>query len=147
MSTKPSKRIEVVSLRMVREKPALFYPNRFIRSPKDAADLFRQFIDDCDREVFCILCMNSKNEPTAIHQVSTGTLNASLVHPRETFKLAILNNSASLIATTTPLGMLTLALRIRRLRRDSGILLGIYLLDHLVLGYDSFVSMKERGLM
>ncbi|CDN42925.1 hypothetical protein BN871_CE_00010 [Paenibacillus sp. P22] len=45
-----------------------------------------------------MLCLNTKNEPTAIHQVSTGTLNASLVHPHETFKLAILANSASIVA-------------------------------------------------
>ncbi|MEK3719254.1 JAB domain-containing protein [Paenibacillus sp. FSL H8-0034] len=83
---------------MVREKTSLLYPNRVIRSPQDAVDLFRQFIGDCDRESFCILCLNTKNEPTAMHQVSCGSLNASIVHPRETFKLAILANSASIIA-------------------------------------------------
>lgn len=64
---KPAKRIEIVTLRMVREKTSLLYPDRVIRVPKDAADLFRQFIGDYDREPFCILCLNTKNEPTALY--------------------------------------------------------------------------------
>ncbi|MGE6229859.1 JAB domain-containing protein [Paenibacillus pasadenensis] len=136
---------------MVRESSSILYPNRKIRTPADAAALFRQFIGDCDRETFCILCLNTKNEPTAIHQVSTGTLNASLVHPRETFKLAILANSASIVACHNhPSGEpdpspedVDLTERLR----DSGCLLGIDLLDHIILGNENFVSLKERGLM
>lgn len=149
---KAAKRIEVVSLRMVREKTSLLYPNRVIRSPQDAADLFRQFIGDCDRESFCILCLNTKNEPTAIHQVSCGSLNASIVHPRETFKLAILANSASLVCCHNhPSGQPDPSpedVELTERLRDSGYLLGIELLDHIILGEGTrFVSMKERGLM
>jgi DNA repair protein RadC len=148
---KPSKRIELVSLRMVREKTSILYPDRVIRKPEDAAELFRQFIGDCDRESFCIICLNTKNEPTALHQVSCGTLNASLVHPRETFKLAILSNSASIIAAHNhPSGEPTPSpedVELTKRLRDSGTLLGIKLLDHIILGDDKFVSMKERGLM
>ncbi|MEK3761313.1 JAB domain-containing protein [Paenibacillus sp. FSL P4-0338] len=149
---KPAKRIEVISLRMVREKTSLLYPNRVIRSPLDAVDLFRQFIGDCDRESFCILCLNTKNEPTAIHQVSCGSLNASIVHPRETFKLAILSNSASILACHNhPSGQPDPSpedIEITERLRDSGCLLGIELLDHLILGEGiQFTSMKERGLM
>ena len=147
----PAKRIEVISLRMVREKSSLLYPNRVIRSPQDAADLFRQFNGDCDRESFCILCLNTKNEPTAIHQASCGSLSASIVHPRETFKLAILANSASIIACHNhPSGQPDPSpedIEITERLRDSGCLLGIDLLDHIILGDNSFVSMKERGLM
>ncbi|CAM4219858.1 DNA repair protein RadC [Paenibacillus alkaliterrae] len=148
---KPSKRIDVISLRMVRERTSLFYESRVIRSPKDAADLFRQFIGDCDRESFCILCLNTKNEPTALHQVSVGSLNASLVHPRETFKLAILANSASIIACHNhPSGQPDPSpedVELTGRLRDTGILIGIELLDHIILGDGTFVSMKERGLM
>lgn len=146
-----SKRIEIISLRMVREKTSLLYPNRVIRKPEDAAELFRQFIGDCDRESFCILCLNTKNEPTAIHQVSCGTLNASLVHPRETFKLAILANSASIIACHNhPSGESTPSpedVELTERLKDSGTLLGIELLDHIILGDGTFASLKERGLM
>lgn len=146
-----AKRIQIVGLRMVRESSSLLYPGRKICKPQDAANLFRQFIGDCDREAFCILCLNTKNEPTALHQVSTGTLNASLVHPRETFKLAILANSASIIACHNhPSGQPDPSpedVELTERLRDSGCLLGIELLDHIVLGHNSFTSMKERGLM
>lgn len=145
-----SKRIEIVSLRTVREKPSLLYLGRIIRKPEDAADLFQQFIGDCDRESFCILCLNTKNEPTAMHQVSCGTLNASIVHPRETFKLAVLANSASIIACHNhPSGDPTPSpedVELTERLRDSGTLLGIELLDHIILGNGTFTSLKERGL-
>ncbi|MFC5703067.1 DNA repair protein RadC [Cohnella faecalis] len=146
-----AKRIEIVSLRMVREKTSLLYPQRKISSPQDAAEIFRQFIGEFDRESFCILCLNTKNEPTALHQVSFGTLNASLVHPRETFKLAILANSASIIACHNhPSGEPTPSqedIQLTERLRDTGTLIGIELLDHIVLGNGNFVSLKERGLM
>ncbi|MFF2017796.1 JAB domain-containing protein [Paenibacillus sp. NPDC058177] len=145
----PAKRIQVVGLRMVREASPILYPGRRIRKPQDAAELFRQFIGECDREVFSILCLNTKNEPTAIHLVSTGTLNSSLVHPRETFKLAILANSASIIACHNhPSGEpdpSPVDIELTERLRDSGCLLGIDLLDHIILGNGNFVSMKEQG--
>ncbi|WP_172254912.1 RadC family protein [Saccharibacillus deserti] len=147
----PAKRIQCLSLKMVREKPSILYPQRKISSPREAAELFRQFIGDSDRKVFCIMTLDTKNQPTALHEVSRGTLNASLVHPRETFKLAIMANAASIIACHNhPSGLpdpsredVELTERIR----DAGSLMGIELLDHLVLGENRFASMKERGLM
>ncbi|THF74123.1 JAB domain-containing protein [Cohnella fermenti] len=151
MRANAAKKIEFLSLRMVRERPSILYPQRKIHSPRQAAEIFRQFIGDCDRETFCILCLNTKNEPTALHQVSSGSLNASLVHPRETFKLAILANSASIIACHNhPSGEPQPSpedIELTERLRDSGTLLGIELLDHLVLGDGNFVSLKERGLM
>ena len=129
----------------------MFYAQRKITQPGNAAEIFRQFIGDCDRESFCILCLNTKNEPTALHQVSSGTLNASLVHPRETFKLAILANSASIIACHNhPSGNPSPSqedVELTERLRDTGALIGIELLDHIVLGDGTYVSMKERGLM
>ncbi|MNK29905.1 hypothetical protein D3C87_483080 [compost metagenome] len=147
----PAKRIQIVGLRIVREASSILYPGRKIRKPQDAAELFRQFIGECDREVFAILCLNTKNEPTAIHTVSTGTLNASLVHPRETFKLAILANSAAIVACHNhPSGEPDPSpqdIELTERLRDSGQLLGIDLLDHIILGNGHFVSMKEKALM
>jgi DNA repair protein RadC len=146
----PAKRVEIIRLKIVREAYTL-YEGRKIRSPKDAADLFRTFIGDSDREMFCIMCLSTKNEVNALHTVSLGTLNASLVHPREAYKLPILNNSASIIACHNhPSGQpepspedIALTERLR----DSGMLLGIDLLDHLILGHSTFLSMKEAGLL
>ncbi|VXC32097.1 DNA repair protein RadC (fragment) [Bacillus sp. 349Y] len=68
-----------------------------IRCPQDGANVAAEFIGDEDREVFFILCTNTKNHVVAAHRCHVGGLNASLVVPREVFKSAILNNSASII--------------------------------------------------
>ncbi|QWU16242.1 DNA repair protein RadC [Paenibacillus sophorae] len=146
-----AKRIEFVTLRMVREKTSLLYPQRVIRKPEDAAELFRQLIGDCDREVFCVMTLDTKNQPTAFQTVSIGTLNASLVHPREVYKICMISNAASLMCFHNhPSGNPVPSsedIEITERLRDSGTLLGIELLDHIILGDGNFVSMKERGLM
>lgn len=70
-----------------------------IRSPKDAAEAIIKQIGDEDRENFLVLCLNTKNDVVAIHKASIGSLNAAIIHPREVFKAAILNNAASIIVS------------------------------------------------
>lgn len=70
-----------------------------VRSPQDGADVASKFIGDEDREVFFVMCLNTKNRVVAVHRCHAGGLNASLVMPREVFKSAILNNSASIIVS------------------------------------------------
>lgn len=149
-----SKRVVGIALRMVRERPALLYPNRIIRSPKDAASLFRDFFgcDEADREQFAIMCLDTKHQPTALHVVSVGTLNATLVHPREVFKAAFLVNAAAILcAHSHPSGDPTPSAEDKEITQrlvDSGCLLGVDVLDHIILGAEqSFCSMKEQGLM
>jgi DNA repair protein RadC len=147
-----AKRIEYVTLKMVREKTSLLYPQRVIRRPEDAAALFRQLTgDQLDREVFSVMTLDTKNQPNAFHIVSVGTLNASLVHPREVYKICMVSNAASLMCFHNhPSGNPTPSqedIEITERLRDSGTLLGIDLLDHIIIGDGSFVSMKERGLM
>lgn len=72
--------------------------NYTIRSPKDdGAEIASRFIGRDDREVFFVMCLNTKNSVVAVHRCHVGSLNSSLVHPREVFKSAILNNAASVI--------------------------------------------------
>lgn len=92
----PAKRINIVSIKMVREASVL-YDIRKIDSPKDGAELGKRFLQDLDREQLIVCCLDTKNQPTAINVVSVGSLNTSIVHPREVFKPAILSNSASII--------------------------------------------------
>lgn len=68
-----------------------------VRSPEDVVPAIQKEIADEDREVFLVVCLNVKMEVVAIHRASVGSLNSTVVHPREIFKSAILNNSASLI--------------------------------------------------
>ncbi len=147
----PAKRVSIVSVKMVRES-SLLYPQRRIRMASDAAGLFRQFLDATDREQFLLLCLNTKNEPTAIHTVSVGSLDASIVHPRETFKIAILSNSASIIvAHSHPSGDPTPSredIEVTKRLQEAGELLGITVLDHIVVGVEgAYVSLKEKGYM
>jgi len=92
----PAKRVEIVSLRLVKET-SLLYKDRAIRGPEDGYKLFKQFLGELDREYFVVMCLDVKNQPTAINICHIGSLNASIVHPREVMKTAILSNSASII--------------------------------------------------
>ena len=91
-----TKRVDIVTIQMVKES-SLKYQHRKISSPKEVSGLVNQFIGCKDREHFGIICVDTKNQPTHIMTVSVGTLNSSMVHPREVFKSAILSNSASII--------------------------------------------------
>lgn len=143
------KRLNVVSVQMVKEKTYSYEVNT-IRSPFDAARLFREFIGPTDREHMVLLCLDTKNKITAIHTVSIGCLNASIVHPREVFKIAILANSASIVlAHNHPTGDVTPSpqdLEVTRRIAEIGELVGIELLDHLIVGDEGrWLSLKEKG--
>ena len=142
--------IETLRISMVRERTPLTYA---LSTPVGAATAARELIgDDLDREMFGILLVDTRTRVTAIHVVSIGTLNGSLVHPREVFKCAILGNAAALVLFHNhPSGDPTpsredIALTKRLV--DAGKLLGIEVLDHLVLGGEgTFASFKEQGLL
>lgn len=146
-SNKPLKRINVVSIKMVRESSVL-YNIRRISEPKDIVDLGKKFLDELDREELIVACLNAKNEVNSINVVSIGSLNNSIVHPREVFKIAILSNAASIVMIHNhPSGDVTpskedkeITLRIK----ESGTILGIKLLDHIIIGNDTYYSFKEH---
>lgn len=91
-----AKRVDIVSVRLVKES-SLLYKDRAIRSPEDGYNLFKQFLGELDREYFVVMCLDVKNQPTAINVCHIGSLNSSIVHPREMMKTAILSNAVSLI--------------------------------------------------
>ena len=149
----PAKRVQMVSLRMVREKSTL-YEGRKISTPQDAKILVNDFIEGIeflDKEVFVGIYLNTKNEPTAFEKISTGSLNASIVHPRECFKMAIMSNSNSVIFLHNhPSGDPTPSLEDKNITerlKEAGELLGIRVLDHIVIGNGRHYSFKEEGLI
>lgn len=86
----PAKRVDIVSLRLVKES-SLLYKYRSIRSPEDVYNLFKQFLGELDREYFVVMCLDIKNQPTAINVCCEyRCLNSNIVHPREVMKAAIL---------------------------------------------------------
>lgn len=124
-----------------------------ISSPEDVVNILREHMDieNLDRENFLVLCLNRKNRVNAIHTVSIGGLASSLVHPREVFKPAFLTSSAALILVHNhPSGDPTPStedITITRRLVEAGKLLGIEILDHVVIGYGRYNSMKSKSLM
>lgn len=145
-----AKRVNIVSIKMVRDS-SILYTKRTINTPSMAVDLLDQFIEDSDREMLLVCCLDTKNQPTCINVVSIGTLNSSLVHPREVFKPAILGNSSSIIiAHNHPSGDTSPSnedIRITERLKEAGSIIGIELLDHLIIGRNKYTSLKEKGVI
>ena len=123
-----------------------------MQAPAQAAPILKQYIGDIDREVFVLAMLTVRHRVLGLHTVSVGCLTASLVHPREVFKPAILSGSAALvIAHNHPSGDPEPSaedLALTRRLAAAGSLLGIEVLDHLVIGEAGrFVSLRERGAL
>ena len=124
-----------------------------IRSSRDARDVLAQYLDGVDREHFVVLLLDQKNKIIGIHTVSTGSLTASVVHPREVYKVAILSNAAAIIAGHNhPSGDPNPSTEDRALTTrlcEAGKLLGIALLDHIIVGDGtaSYFSFADEGLL
>ena len=151
MSKAPaSKRINVVQVKLVRER-SISYKERQIRSSKDAYSIIFDFLGDVDREHFIVLCLDVKNQPTCIQTVHIGSLNSSIVHPREILKSAILSNSASIIVAHNHPSEITQPsnedIEVTKRLEKAAHILGISLLDHLVISSKGYSSLKEEGLI
>ena len=148
MSIKGKKRVQVVSVQLVRERNE-YYDFKAVKSPADAFKIFSDFIGSADRELFVVACLNTKNEIVNISVVHIGSLNASVVHPREVFKTAILSNSASIIcAHNHPSGHPDPSredIEVTKRLAEAGKILGIELLDHVIIGDNKYYSLKEKG--
>lgn len=106
---------------------------------------------DQDKEHFWSFGLDVKNRVKYVELVSLGTLNNSIVHSRETFRLAILKGVSSIIvAHNHPSGDPTPSkddIAVTEKLRKSGEIIGIKLLDHIIIGKENFVSMLDSGLM
>ena len=122
-----------------------------LRSPDDAARRLIPYLRDREKESFVVLVLDAQNALRNLSEVSSGTLNASLVHPREVFKVAIKNSAAAiLVAHNHPSGNPEPSsedIEITRQLVESGRILGIPLHDHLIIAGNTFTSLAERGLI
>ena len=138
-------------VRLVRDGRVATMEPTIIRRPEDTLPVLEAELSELGYEKFIALALNTKNHVTAVLPVSSGSLNASIVHPRELFQRAILANCASLIlAHNHPSGDPAPSpedIALTRKLIDAGLLLDIPVLDHIVLGYGCYVSFKERGLL
>lgn len=121
-----------------------------ISAPADAAALVQLEMQGLAQENLRVILLDTRNRLIKVHPVYMGSLNLSLVRTAEVFKEAIQKNAASLILVHNhPSGDPTPSPEDAALTRtvvQAGKLLDIEVLDHLVIGYGRFVSMKERGL-
>lgn len=143
-------RVNVVTFSIVREPGAP--TRRRLNEPAAAVEVARALIADDAREHFWVLLLDAQNGLVATHEVSTGALSASLVHPREVFGPAMrLMGVASIIAVHNhPSGDPTPSREDRRLTRElaeAGTLLQIRLHDHLIVGNGTqdYVSLASLG--
>jgi len=122
-----------------------------ISQPKDAAELVMENMRYLKQEYLKLLMLNTKNVVIAVKDVSIGSLNSSIVHPREVFCEAIKKSSASIIICHNhPSGDPTPSnedINITHRLRESGKLLGIDLLDHIIIGDGKYISLKEKGIL
>lgn len=137
---------------MLVQDSALPVTNKCIRGPKDAAKIVNDYLKGADREHFVGLYLNSANALIAIHTVSVGTLNSSLVHPREVFKLALMVNAASVIvAHNHPSGNAEPSqedIAVTRQLVEAGKIIGVPIHDHIITtGGTTYASLVERGLI
>ena len=121
-----------------------------IRGPRDVIPLIHAYAR-APKEHFLAVLLNTRHLPIGVEVISIGSLNASIVHPREVFRPAILAGAASLIlAHNHPSGDPTPSaddLEITQRLRRTGEMLGIEVLDHLVMGKGEPLSMREKGLL
>ena len=122
-----------------------------IQSPKDVFEILKNDLGEKKTEHFRILSLDSRNQIISIDEISVGTVNANLLHPREVFKTAIQNLSVSIIlAHNHPSGDSEPSkadIKITKRIKEAGKIIGIEILDHIIITKTNFFSFKEKGLI
>ena len=129
-------KLNVVRVKLIDDTP--LFGNELIQTADDAIFLMQRELQNSDRETFCVLHLNAKGKPLSMSVVSVGSLNSTLVHPREVFKASILSNAAAVIFMHNhPSGDLTPSEDDKRTTKQlekAGKILGIRVVDHIIVG-------------
>jgi len=146
----PSGYLPIYRVQLIRDT-AIPTPRPQFRQSHDVADLLWQFLSEVDREHFVVILVDRKNRLIGIHTVSVGSLTASVVHPREVFKVAILSNAAAILCghnhpsgDPQPSGE---DCSLTRRLVQAGAILGIDVLDHVIIGDGAadYYSFADHG--
>lgn len=128
-----------------------WFSDKKVTSPQDIADIFIPFLRDEIKEKFLVVCLNSANKIIRYETISIGSLNSSVVHPREVFKAAIENNSASIILIHNhPSGNPEPSnedISITRKIVESGKIMDIPVFDHIIIAGNIHTSFVEKRLI
>ena len=151
MTKKKENELKVVNIRLVKE-PSL-YSTEKIATPDDVLKVIAKELSTYDREVFTILNLKSNGQVINLNICSVGTLNASMISPREVFKSSILSNAAAFIAIHNhPSGSPQPSEEDRTVTKrlaECGKMMDIKMLDHIIVAGESgqMMSFKQDGLM
>lgn len=147
---KTAKSLTVVRLQVVREE-VKYYGVKKVTGPGDVAEVARKFIGSADREMFIALYLAADNRINSVHVISIGSLNQSVVHPRECFKAALLSNAMAVVfAHNHPSGSLKPSAydkQITGVLKQCGDLLNIKVLDHLIINDKEHFSFSDNALL
>lgn len=139
------------SFELARRKDADTEKKTTIKSSDDVAKLIKPLLKDKKKEHFLVLSLDSRNHIINISDISIGTLNASLVHPREVFKEAIQSLAASVILVHNhPSGEAEPSegdLEVTKKLVETGKIIGIEVLDHIIIAGNNLFSFKGKGLI
>jgi len=145
-------RIQKFRLEMVKESSSNYdFDKSKVSNPGDVRDLLEGIfsLSKQAEEIFVIVCFDTKNKVVGAFEVSRGALDVSIVHPREVFKRALLCNAASIIcAHNHPSGSVTPSREDNEITdrlAESGTILGVRLLDHIIVGDNEYYSFKEAN--
>ena len=145
--------INFLSCKLVKEKTTRYDVNNTLTSPETAYKFIERVceLSSEPEENLMMLTLNTKNTVTGVFTVSKGSLNSSIVHPREVYKRALLNNANSImIFHNHPSGDPAPSkddIAITKRLEEVGKIIGIKLLDHLIIGDERFTSLKEGGIL
>ncbi len=124
---------------------------QYVREPSDVAGLFIPKLGHLKQEVFAIALLDSAGKYLHSEKITIGTLNASLVHPREVYKIAIRHSAASIILVHNhPSGQLSPSnedLRVTKQLIETGKILDIPVQDHIIIADKKYISLREMGYM
>nr|WP_330397033.1 DNA repair protein RadC [Anaerovirgula multivorans] len=125
--------------------------NYKIKSPDDVSHLLMEEMRYLKKEFFNIILLNTKNEVIAVENISIGSVNASIVHPREVFVRAIKRTSSSIILVHNhPSGDPDPSkedINITKRLVEAGKVIGIEVLDHIIIGDNVYSSLKEKNII
>jgi len=121
-----------------------------VKTPEDVAGLVRSRLKGKKREYFLALLLDTRNKLIRVAEISVGSLDSSVVHPREVFKEAVLASAASVIFVHNhPSGDPEASeddIKLSKRLVEAGELMGIGVLDHIIIGDKKYLSLKREGL-
>lgn len=143
--------LPLYTTQLVREASFPFCERIQVTVPADVAPMLQEYFRLKDREEFLTVLLDTANSVLGLAQISVGGLAASIVEPRQVFKVAILSNAAAVILSHNhPSGNVEPSredLRITRQLVEAGKLMGVPVHDHIIVGQNAYTSLAERGLM